>query len=257
MSTVRLTIRQIKYENKAFWRNPAAVFFTFIFPLVFLVIFNVLFGSDPLELPEGVTHLSTFYVPGIAALSVVSASYTNVAMRISFSRDQGVLKRIKGSPLPSVSFVIARIVHSTGISMLLVLIVVSAGILVYNVDPPTNTIPALIVTLLVGSAAFSALGFAITVIVPNVDAAPAVVNASILPLLFVSDVFIPMDQAPSWLNMVANVFPVRSFSVALQDAFNPIEGSAVFNGNSIFIMSAWLLTGLFTAIKFFSWEPRK
>ena len=112
MSTVRLTIRQIKYENKAFWRNPAAVFFTFIFPLVFLVIFNVLFGSDPLELPEGVTHLSTFYVPGIAALSVVSASYTNVAMRISFSRDQGVLKRIKGSPLPSVSFVIARIVLS-------------------------------------------------------------------------------------------------------------------------------------------------
>ena len=257
MSTVRLTIRQIKYENKAFWRNPAAVFFTFIFPLVFLVIFNVLFGSDPLELPEGVTHLSTFYVPGIAALSVVSASYTNVAMRISFSRDQLVLKRIKGSPLPSVSFVIARIVHSTGISMLLVLIVVSAGILVYNVDPPTNTIPALIVTLLVGSAAFSALGFAITVIVPNVDAAPAVVNASILPVLFISDVFIPMQNAPSWLTMLALVFPCYHFSAALQAGFNPFETGLGFELGHLLVMGIWLLVGIIVTVRFFSWEPRR
>ena len=137
------------------------------------------------------------------------------------------------------------------------MIVMGIGAFLFDVSLPTTTALPLMTTLLLGAATFSCLGVAVTTLIPNADAAPAVVNASILPLLFVSDVFIPMDQAPSWLNMVANVFPVRSFSVALQDAFNPIEGSAVFNGNSIFIMSAWLLTGLFTAIKFFSWEPRK
>ena len=257
MRTVLLSLRQVKYENKAFWRNPPAVFFTFIFPLVFLVIFNVLFGTQPLELPGGITHLSTYYVPGIAALSVVSASYMNVAMRISFSRDQGVLKRIKGSPLPSVSFITARILHSTIISILLVTIVVSAGILIYEVEPPTNTIPALLTTLFVGAAAFSALGFAITVIVPNADAAPAVVNASILPILFISDVFIPLQGAPQWLTIIAQIFPVFHFSAALQAGFNPFETGLGFRLVHLMVMSAWFIFGVVVTARFFSWEPRR
>ena len=87
MNALALALRQVRYENRAFWRNPVAAFFTFVFPLIFLVIFNLLFGNDELDLIGGTTHMSTFYVPAIAALSVISACYTNVAIRVSISRD--------------------------------------------------------------------------------------------------------------------------------------------------------------------------
>ena len=197
MNDFKLALRQIRYENTAFWRNPMAAFFVFIFPLMFLVIFNLLFGNREMELPGGTTHVSTFYVPAIAALSVIYTCYSNVAVGICFSRDQGLLKRIRGTPLPRWSFLFGRIVHSIFLAVLLVVIVTAAGVLFYNVDIPTNTLPAFLVTLAVGAATFAALGLATTAAVPNADASPAVVNGLVLPLLFISDVFIPLRDAPS------------------------------------------------------------
>ena len=257
IKAIRLGIRQILYEDMAFWRNPVAAFFTFVFPIMFLFIINLTFGKNVIERPQGTLNLSDFYVPMIIAFSVINSSYTGLAMNLTISRDRGILKRIRGTPLSAFSFLFGKIAHNTLISALLVVIVTGIGSFLFDVSLPTKTALSFLTTLLLGTATFSCLGVAVTTLIPNADAAPAVVNASILPLLFVSDVFIPMDQAPSWLNMVANVFPVRSFSNALQDAFNPLVGSAGFNVTSIFIMSAWLLIGLFTAIKFFSWEPRK
>ena len=95
-------------------------------------------------------------------------------------------------------------------------VVTAAGALLYGVDVPTNTMPAFIMTLIVGAATFCALGLAIVTVIPNADASPAVVNASILPLLFVSDVFIPLDDAPGWLTTFADIFPVRHFEVGCQ-----------------------------------------
>ena len=109
MNPLVLAMRQIRYENRAFWRNPAAAFFTVVFPLMFLVIFNLLFGNNTLELPQGDVKTSTFYVPAIAAMSVISACYTNIAIGICFSRDQGLLKRTRGTPLPSWAFLFGRI----------------------------------------------------------------------------------------------------------------------------------------------------
>ncbi|MBF8299131.1 MAG: putative multidrug transporter permease protein, partial [Dehalococcoidia bacterium] len=221
MTTLRLILELVKYQNKAFWRNPAAAFFTFIFPLMFLVIFNLLFGNRDMNLPGGTVKTATFYVPGIAAMGLISACYTNVAISVSFSRDQGRLKRIRGTPLPPLAYLTARVLHATFIALLLVVIVTIAGRVAYGVEVPTNTMPAFIVTLAVGSAAFSALGLAMTPFIPNADASPAVVNGSILPLLFISDVFIPMQDAPPWLVTFSNIFPVKHLSAALMKAFNP------------------------------------
>ena len=254
---IRLGIRQVLYEDMAFWRNPVAAFFTFVFPLMFLFIINLTFGKNVIERPQGTLNLSNFYVPMIIAFSVINSSYTGLAMNLTVSRDSGILKRIRGTPLPAFSFLFGKIAHNTLISALLVVIVTAIGAFLFDVPLPTKTALSFLATLLLGAATFSCLGVAVTTLIPNADAAPAVVNASILPLLFVSDVFIPMDQAPSWLNMVADVFPVKSFSTALQDAFNPLEGTAGFNIHSISIMSVWLFAGLAAAIKFFSWKPRK
>ena len=257
MNDLALALRQIKYENRSFWRNPPAAFFTFVFPLMFLVIFNLVFGSEDLDLPGGTANVSTFYVPAIAALSVISAAYTNVAMAVSIARDQGLLKRTRGTPLPAWAFLFGKIAHATLVALLLVVIVTAAGALFYDVDLPSNTMPAFLLTLAVGAAVFCSLGLAMTALVPNADAAPAIVNGTILPLLFISDVFIRTEDAPSWLNTIADIFPIKHFSEALQTAFNPFETGAGFEFGDLAVMAAWGVAGLLVAVRFFSWEPRR
>lgn len=257
MSQLALALRQVRFENRSFWRNPPAALFTFVFPLMFLVIFNLLFGNQEIKVPGGTTRSSTFYVPAIAALSVISACYTNIAIGVSFSRDQGLLKRVRGTPLPAWAFLCGRILHATFVAVLLVAIVTAAGKLFYGVDVPTNTMPAFLATLIVGSACFSSLGLAVTGAIPNADASPAVVNATILPLMFVSDVFIPDAAAPEWVRTVAGVFPIKHFSEALQTAFNPFEQGAGFSPDHLAVMGGWALAGIVLAAKFFSWEPRR
>ncbi len=257
MNDLALALRQVAYENRTFWRNPPAAFFTVVFPLMFLVIFNLIFGKDNLDIPGGTANTSTFYVPAIAALSVISACYTNIAMMVTGARDRGELKRKRGTPLPPWAFLFGRIAHATLIALLLVAIVTIAGALFYNVDVPTNTMPAFFVTLAVGAATFCSLGLAITAIVGNADAAPAVVNGTILPLFFISDVFIPLKHAPGWLLTIGDLFPVKHFSEALQAAFNPYETDTGFEPWRLAIMGAWGVAGLLVSMRFFSWEPRR
>ncbi len=257
MNDLALALRQVKYENRSFWRNPPAAFFTFVFPLMFLVIFNLLFGNEDLDLPGGTANVSTFYVPAIAALSVISAAYTNLAMMVAVARDQGLLKRTRGTPLPAWSFLFGKIAHATLVALLLVAIVAAAGVIFYDVDLPSNTMPAFLLTLAVGAATFSSLGLAITAVVPNSDAAPAIANGTIMPLLFISDVFIRTEDAPSWLNTIADIFPIKHFSEALQTAFNPFETGAGFEFGDLAVMAAWGFAGLLVAVRFFSWEPRR
>ena len=257
MSSLALALRQVRYENTAFWRNPAAAFFTFVFPLIFLVIFNLLFGNEELHVAGGTTHVSTFYVAGIAALSVVYTGYTGLAMNVSMARDQGLLKRTRGTPLPAWAFLFGRVVHMTLTMILLVAIVVAAGALFYDVDVPTGTMPAFVVALVVGAASFSSLALATTAIIPNADASPAVVNAITLPLLFISDVFIPPGEAPDWLISIADIFPIKHLSLALQTAVNPFETGSGFELAHLAVIAAWGVGGLVVAVRFFSWEPRR
>lgn len=255
MNDVTLTAREIRFANKIFWRNPPAVFFTFAFPLMFLIIFN-LFGSEGRP-TRGDVSGSTFYVPAIAAFSLITACYTNIAITVCFLRDEGVLKRMRGTPLPGWVYMAGRILHAVAVGLLLVAITVVVGALFYDVKVPTTTMPAFITTVIVGSGAFSALGLAITPVVPNAEASPAVVNGIILPLLFVSDVFIPLNDPPTWLDAVTRVFPVRHLSDAMQVAFNPFTAGAGFSWGDLAVVALWGVAGAAIAARFFTWEPRR
>jgi ABC-2 type transport system permease protein len=112
-----------------------------------------------------------------------------------------------------------------------------------------------VLIVLVGGASFCALGLALTAVIPNSDAAPPIVNFSMLPLLFISDIFIPLDQAPELLKTVSNVFPVAHFAKAMHASFDPFDPS--FRAGDLLIVAAWGVVGLILAIRFFSWEPRK
>ena len=237
MNSLALALRQVRYENIAFWRNPVSAFFVFFFPLIFLVLFNLIFGSREMELPGGIVNTSTFYVPAIVAMSVIYTCYSNVAIGMSFSREQGLLKRTRGTPLPAWSFLFGRIVHSLLLAVILIVIVTAAGVLVYGVDIPTNTLPAALISLGVGAAAFCTLGLATTAVIPNAESSPAIVNVSVLPLLFISDVFIPLHDAPFVAHEGRRPLPCETLRPGdaqlvrpVRDGYRPRSGTPASNG---------------------------
>lgn len=256
MRDARLALRQVWYINLAFLRNPATLFFTLIFPLMFLVIFTVIFGNGSIRVgPQQTVRVATFYVPAISVFSVITACYTNIAMSLSFSRDAGTLKRIHGTPLPVGSYMFARVLHAVVIAILLVVICCAFGAIAYGATLPTTTLPAFALTVLVGAAVFSTLGVAVTAVVPNADAAPAVVNGTILPLLFISNVFVPLQNPPQWLDLVGKLFPVRHFADALIGSFFALSGSGLHT-NDLLVLLAWGVGGAVLGARFFRWEPR-
>jgi len=252
--TLRLTWSQLGYINKAFWRNPPRAFFTFVFPLMFLVIFTSLLGNDVVHLRGMTVKLSTYYVPAMGTFGVISACYNNIAMGIAFQRDAGVLKRVHGTPLPSSAFLCSQVLHAMLVALLLLVVTAIFGRTAYAAHIPTGSaLVDCIIMLLVGGAAFCALGLAITAVIPNADASPAVVNASILPLLFLSGIFIPFtDNTPSWILWVARIFPIKHFAAGMQAAF---IGSA-FHWSDVAVVAVRGVGGVLVARRFFSWEPR-
>jgi ABC-2 type transport system permease protein len=258
MSDAALLALQVRTTNKAFWRNPASAFFTFAFPLMFLVIFTALLGSGTAEIVPGVEiQQDSYYVAAMAAFAVITATYTNLAISVTFTRDAGILKRTRGTPLPGGIYLSGRLTHAILISILLVVITSAFGVAFYDAEVPTGVLLwENLVTVIVGSMAFSALGLATTAIVPNAEAAPAVVNAIILPLLFLSGIFIPIGpDAPEWMKVVGNVFPVKHFAEAMLGSFYgpPLP----FEWSDVLVVAVWGVAGLLAAITFFSWEPRK
>jgi len=253
MNPVRLTLSQVRYVNKAFWRNPTSVFFTFAFPLMFLVIFTGLLGQHTEHLGTHIVKTSTYYVAAMAAFAVITACYNNIAIAITFQRDAGVLKRTDGTPLPSGSFLGARIIHSLLVAILLVAITAAFGHAFYSADIPSGlTLIRFLIMLAVGAASFCALGLAITAIIPNADAAGATVNASILPILFLSGIFIAFDDnTPTWIVWIARIFPVRHFAAGMQAGFL----GTPFHWTDLLIVALWGIAGLALAVRYFSWEP--
>ena len=149
MSGFPLVLHQFRFDQKVFWRNPASVFFTALLPLLFLFIFASFFKNA--NIPGSDVKGATYYVPAIVALSVISATTVKLAMNLSAEREAGQLKRVRGTPLPPAAFVAGRVGNSLVISVIMVVLVSVIGALFYGVTIPTDTLPALLVTLAVGS----------------------------------------------------------------------------------------------------------
>ena len=250
-----LVWHQFRYDQKTFWRDPASVFFTTLLPLIFLVLLTAIFGSEPIEELGGI-KTSTYYVPAILTLAVVSATMVSPAISITQDRENGVLKRVRGTPLPSWVFIAGRVGNAVVISLLMAVVVTAIGWILYDVDVPGATLPALLITLAVGAAAFNCLGFALTVAIPTQDAAPAVTNAVALPLYFISGILIPENEIPDGILNVADVFPFRHLFEAFFAAFDPsTTGSGIELGN-LAVVAAWGAVGLAVATLWFRWTPR-
>lgn len=254
-SHISMVVRQIRYQLKFFVRVPVALFFTLILPVMMLVLFNALFGDNQIDTDQGVWPVRQFYTGGLAAYTAVSATYSNLANMVPIRRDEGVLKRWRSTPLPTWTYIAGFIGSAVVIAAVGVLLMLVMGVVLYDLSIDWAKMPAAGVTFLVGVSAFAALGMAIAALIGSASSASAVANATILPLAFISDVFVVTNDSPSFLTTLGNLFPLKPFVNAFQDCFNPFVEAPGFDWSSLAFVAAWGLFGLLVAVKKFRWEP--
>jgi len=255
LTTARLALHQSRYEFLSFWRNPQSRVFTLLLPIVFLVIFSTVIGGTT-STPSGAeVKISTYYVPGIATLAIIAATFTNLGISIVTQRELGVLKRRRATPVPAAALIAGRALVGVVTSLVLVVVLIVIGRLAFGVHLPTATLPGVALASVVGGIAFSCLGFAISAAISSADAAQPVLQFVTLPLYFISGVFVPDANDPRWLRGIANVFPVRHLAQALLVAFDPASHGPGISWGQIGLVAAWGAAGLIVAIRRFRWSP--
>jgi ABC-2 type transport system permease protein len=242
MSPMVLAWEQFRFERKLFWRNPSAAFFNFLLPLLLLVLIATAFASDDDELEV--------LIPGVAGMGVLATTFTALAYNLTYLREEGVLKRIRGTPMPAGAYLAGFIGSATLNAILQVALVVTIGNVLYGVDWPQEPLLLAGFTLL-GVICFAALGVAFSHVIPNEEAAPAYTNAIFLPVIFISGVFYSADELPDALKAVAEALPLKHLIDGLSEA---IVGGSADVATAALVVAAWAAVALFLAVRFFRWE---
>jgi ABC-2 type transport system permease protein len=237
-----------------FWRNPAAAAFTFAFPIMFLVIFMAINGGNQVSIASGRIRFAQYYVPTIIAFGLISACYTNLAFTLSMNRESGILKRLRGTPLAPGAYLSGVVTNVIVIGLILTALTTAMGLLFYHVTFP-NRYLGLVVTVAAAGFCFSALGIAVSTFVPNEDAAPAIINFILFPLLFISGTFGAIKNT-SALAQIANVFPIRHLILLLVAVFDPRTTGTGISLSHIGMLLLWGVIGIAISLRRFRWEPR-
>jgi ABC-2 type transport system permease protein len=253
-STAALLYGQFRYANRTFWRTPVAAFFTLAFPLMLLLIFGTLFGNQTIDYRQGV-RVAQFLAPALAVYAAVTAAFTSLSIALAIAREQGILKRLRGTSLPPWVFMTGRVLASVWIGLIGVVVMLAVGVGFYHVQILGRTLVASVVTLAVGIGCFAALGLALVSLVRSSSAVQGISSTVILVLGFVSDVFLVGVELPRWLSTIGSIFPLKHFANALGDAFNPFLSGSGFAWRDLAVMAAWGLGGVLVALWRFSWEP--
>jgi len=246
-SDVALTWRQYRLERRLFWRNPSAAFFNFLLPLLFLALFGAIFSDQQADLDV--------IVPGIAGMSVLATTFSALAFNLVFLRESGVLKRIRGTPLPTGAYLGGVAANAVTNALVQVTIILVAGRVFFDVDGLKEPFE-LVVFVTLGVVCFASLGVAFSHVIPNFDSAAAYVNAVFLPVIFISGVFYDAENAPSFLREVAEVLPLKHLIDGLTGAM--VDGTSLAdNAGALAVLAAWATFGIVFAIRGFSWESKR
>ncbi len=250
-----MLLHQAIYDLKIAVRNPRARFMGFLFPLILLVVFNGVFGNGHTRIDGQRVTLDVFYVPGILAMSIVVNAYAGLVISISALRETGVLKRRRAAPVPAAVLIGGQAVATVATTALTATILLLVAKLLYGVGLSAPAIAAVACTALIGTLAFACIGYAVSGMIGSPDAAQPVVQMTMLPLWFISGVFIPVASLSRGLKDVADVFPVQHLanSLHLASVHSTFAGSV--SGTDLIVLAAWGLGAAAFAAWRFSWLP--
>ena len=250
-----LILGQVRHQVRLFLRVPIGLFFTIALPLIMLVVFNAVFGDSTVASPAGEWPTRQFYTGALAAFTAVSATYTNLANTVPVRREEGILKRWRSTPLPVPVLILGQMLGALVVAILGALLLLVVGVLAYGLEVDATALPNALLTFIVGVLSFAALGMAISSAVSSADSAPAVANATILPLAFISNIFIPLEDPPRWLDLLGDVFPLKPFAQSFQAAFHPIEPATTPDVGALAVVALWGVFGAVAAVRTFRFDP--
>jgi ABC-2 type transport system permease protein len=239
--------RQYRLERRMFWRNPTAAFFNFLLPLLLLALFGAVFSGRQEDLDV--------IVPGIAGVSVMSATFIALAYNLTFLREHGVLKRLRGTPMAPSAYLAGIAAGAVTNVVLQLAIVIVAGHVLFGVSWPGDWL-TLLVFAAAGTACFATLGVALSHAIPNSESAPAYVNAVFLPMIIISGVVYDADRAPAVLRDIAEVLPLKHLIDGLSGAM--VKGTGIgSHGVAVLVLALWGTAGAVLAVRGFSWDRRR
>lgn len=253
MRMIGLFLHHLRFISLSFWRNPSAAFFGIIFPVMILLINSVLFGSEAITIRGVTATVATFYVAGMSVFAVVMTCFTNLATAVLFDRDMGRLKRIRATPTPVLTYVVARLFFAMWAGLIASMLCIATGVFAFHVTPDPDRLWPFVAIVLIGGASLAAVALAVVGFVSNAQAGPAVLNAVTFPIVFVSNVFYPIDRLPGWLLTITGILPIRPFASAATGAFF----GAGIDWKSLGVVIAWGVAGALIAMRNFRWEPRR
>jgi ABC-2 type transport system permease protein len=248
-----LLFGQVRYANRGFWRTPVSAFFTIVFPLSFLVILSALYGNELIDQESGL-RLAQYTTPVFAVFGVCMACMVSLAIAVAYARAYGVLKRLRGTPLPPSIHIAGRVGSALWVSMIATVVMVGVGVVLYGVQIIWENMPALLLTFLVGIACFCAIGLAIAALAPTPSAAQAIGNGSLILLSFISGIF-GFADLPSWMERIALVFPLKHFVDPAAAAFNPYVDASTPSWDDLAVMAVWGLAAALVVRRAFRWDP--
>jgi ABC-2 type transport system permease protein len=240
--TATLTAWQVRYEQRSFWRNRRAAFFSIAFPLMYLLVFGTLTHGSTLD---GRNHLSMidFYVPGIIAYAIVLVGFNSVAMAFAARRSTGVFKRIRTTPLPWTSYVGGMLGSTVLVVAISVTIMLLVGIVLFDASFRVATLPGLLATLVLGTACFTTLGVAASRVIAKPENGIGILMVITLPLTFISNVWFPIDDAPRWVQDLAGAFPLKPLADGIATAFDPSTAGPGFAAHDLLVLALWTVAG--------------
>jgi ABC-2 type transport system permease protein len=242
-------------DLRCFWRNTQSRFFTLMLPVLFLVIFATIFRNGTVTVPGGTMKESVYYVPGIIAFGLIAAAFSNLTVTVVRNREAGIYKRRRATPLPASVVIAGRAVVAVLTALVITAVLLVIGWAAYGANIPGHTAPAFVLDVVTGAAVFCCLGFAVASLISTVDAAQPVVQAFVLPLCFISGVFVATSVLPHWLADIGKVFPIEPLAAALLAAYNPHTTGSGLRWGDLAILAAWGVAGLIIAVRRFSWLP--
>lgn len=250
-----LLLHEALYDLKISVRNPRARFMGFFFPIVLLVVFTGVFGNGHTVVDNVRVSLKVFYVPGILAMSIVVNAYASLVIMVSGLRERGVLKRRRATPVPAVVLLGGQALSTVATTAVTAAILLVIAKLVYGVGLAGPAILAVACTALIGTFAFACIGYAVSGMIGSQDAAQPIVQMTMLPLWFISGVFIPIANLSRGLKDVADVFPVQHLANSLHLASVHSNFAASISGTDIIVLAVWAIGAATFAAWRFSWLP--
>jgi ABC-2 type transport system permease protein len=252
---VRLFLHELRVEQTLFWRNREAAFFTFFLPIVFFLIFASVYGDSTIEEGSARIRGASYLEVGMIGYGVASTAFAGLAITLVIRRESGVLKRVRGTPLPPATYLTAVLASTLVVFAIQTVSILVLGRALYDVGWPHLPL-SLALTLLLGAAAFAALGLAITGAVRSAEGSSAVVNAVYLPMAIISGTFFSPSSYPGFLRVIADVLPLTYFTRLARDVM--LHGEQFWSRpEPVLWVAGWGAVGLAVALGRFRWEPRE